>query len=86
LTLPAGRDKFPVTTQPEAFMSRDEKLLTSIPFDWSRLLGFDQEERSQTDGPAGLRDARLTKVGSNPCAIRNHGAIELEAATRSGKR
>ncbi|HEY8156207.1 MAG TPA: hypothetical protein VII72_18905 [Myxococcota bacterium] len=52
-------------------MSRNEKLLTPIPLDWSRLLGFDQVTHTDANQPAALRDARLTKVGAKPCQIRN---------------
>ncbi len=52
-------------------MDRDEKHITSVSLDWSRLLGFDQVSRKGGDQPATLEDARLTKVGAKPCMIRN---------------
>ena len=67
-------------------MPRDEKLLTPIPLDWSRLLGFDQVTREDGDAPATLRDARLTKVGAKPCQIRNPAMLEGERARHAGKR
>jgi len=66
-------------------MSRDEKLLTAIPLDWSCLLGFDQVVREDGEGPATLHDTRLTKVGAKPCQIRNPGLVGPEPARRSGQ-
>ncbi len=35
-----------------------------VKLDWSRLLGFDQEDLS--DRPAKARDPRLAKIGNKP--------------------
>ena len=59
-------------------MARDEKILAPIPLDWSRLLGFDQVAREHDERPVALRDARLTKVGTKPCQIRNPAASRPE--------
>ena len=66
-------------------MSRNEKLLTPIPLDWSRLLGFDQVVRKDGEGPATLQDTRLTKVGAKPCQLRNPAMLGAEPARRSGQ-
>jgi hypothetical protein len=67
-------------------MSRSEKLVTPIPLDWSRLLGFDQVVRSDGNEPVTLHDARLTKVGNKPCQIRNPAKVGLKPGIRSGQR
>jgi hypothetical protein len=59
-------------------MAQDEK----ITLDWSRLLGFDQVAREHEERPVALRDARLTKVGTKPCQIRNPVAVGSLAAFR----
>jgi len=66
-------------------MSRDEKVLTPIPLDWSRLLGFDQVVRKGGDETATIQDARLTKVGAKPCMIRNGAMVGRKLAPRRGQ-
>ena len=67
-------------------MSRNEKQLTPIPLDWSRLLGFDQAMRKGGEAPATVRDARLTKVGAKPCQIRNFAMVGTKTTVQPGPR
>jgi len=66
-------------------MSRNDKLLTPIALDWSRLLGFDQVVRKGGEALATTQDARLTKVGAKPCKIRNGAMVGRELSLRSGQ-